>query len=175
MHIWDSFRFIHQNIWSKTLFEWTFRLWKWLNVKRCELCEKRWTHTVERLCTHHVCRVFSCTEKVQLGLPEANPPWQPSESNWNESIRHMSRRSCLAAPAEAWAEILTADRLLCPPVSTGLIINCHLLHKACTRPAIVVWFNTKGQCSSVCCVMRGWGHSLIFCSKLYIHTLWTWA
>lgn len=109
------------------------------------------THTqrLQSVFTHHVCSVFSCTEEVQLQLPAAR--WQ--STLWSEIIWHTSLRApCVAAPAEAWTEILPADWWLRPLVSMGLIINCHGLQQACGRPAFV------GERESRC---RKWQHSEI--------------
>lgn len=112
-HLRLCIQFIYLNLCNKPL----SRLWEWLNGNRCVRCKQpcvAHTHTLERLCTHHVCRVcfhtqgrFSSSSLLHRGKSAV----AARESNWSESIQHMSRRSCLAAPAEAWAEILPADRL----------------------------------------------------------------
>lgn len=106
------------------------------------------THTytlrLQRVCLLTMLAVCPhATEDVQLQLPAACT----QNTLWNEMIWHTSLRApCVAAPAEAWAEMLPADWPLRPLVSMGLIINCHGLRQAWGRPAIVGWASLEREC-----------------------------
>lgn len=93
-------------------------------------------HWGSRECVYSPC--LQCVLMQQRRFVSSSLAARTQNTLWNEIIWHTSLRApCVAAPTEAWAEMLPADWPLGPLVSMGLIINCHRLRQVWGRPATV--------------------------------------